>query len=94
MVCRQGGDEFVILVPQAGPPQELDALANKLEQELAKPFVLNESTVQISASIGIARFPDQGRSADALLRAADRAMYRAKAAGGGRFSRCEAEVDG
>lgn len=91
MVCRQGGDEFVILVPQAGPPQELDALARKLQQELSAPFVLKESTVQVSASIGIARFPDQGRSADALLRAADQAMYRAKAAGGGQFSRCAPE---
>jgi diguanylate cyclase (GGDEF)-like protein/PAS domain S-box-containing protein len=94
MVCRQGGDEFVILVPQAGPPAELDALARKLQEELAQPFALNESTVQISASIGIARFPDQGRSADALLRAADRAMYRAKAAGGRQFSRCEPQEEG
>jgi diguanylate cyclase (GGDEF)-like protein/PAS domain S-box-containing protein len=91
MVCRQGGDEFVILVPQAGPPQELDALARKLQHKLREPFVLKESTVQVSASIGIARFPDHGRSADALLRAADQAMYRAKAAGGGQFSRCEPE---
>jgi len=91
IVCRQGGDEFVILVSQAGPPQELDALARKLQQELSAPFVLKESTVQVSASIGIARFPDQGRSADALLRAADQAMYRAKAAGGGQFSRCTPE---
>ncbi|MBM5825421.1 MAG: diguanylate cyclase [Cyanobacteria bacterium M_surface_10_m2_119] len=58
---------------------------------MSAPFVLKESTVQVSASIGIARFPDQGRSADALLRAADQAMYRAKAAGGGQFSRCTPE---
>ncbi len=87
MVCRQGGDEFVILVPQAGSLDELDRLATKLLQQLSHPFVLPESTVQISASIGIARFPDHGQSADALLLAADCAMYRAKAAGGGQHER-------
>jgi diguanylate cyclase (GGDEF)-like protein/PAS domain S-box-containing protein len=86
MVCRQGGDEFVILVPQAGPPSELDSLGRKLLEQLSLPFTLKESTVQISASIGIARFPDHGRSADAVLKAADGAMYRAKGAGGGRIA--------
>jgi diguanylate cyclase (GGDEF)-like protein/PAS domain S-box-containing protein len=87
MVCRQGGDEFVILVPQAGTPSELDSLARKLQDQLSLPFTLKERTVQISASIGIARFPDHGRSADAVLKAADGAMYRAKGAGGGRMAR-------
>ena len=87
MVCRQGGDEFVVLVPQAGATSELEQLAGKLLLQLNLPFSLPERTVQISASIGIARFPDQGRSADDLLRAADEAMYRAKGAGGNRVAR-------
>ena len=86
MVCRQGGDEFVVLVPQAGTASELNRLAGKLQQQLSLPFTLPERTVRISASIGIARFPEHGRSADALLRAADEAMYRAKEAGGDRVA--------
>jgi diguanylate cyclase (GGDEF)-like protein/PAS domain S-box-containing protein len=86
MVCRQGGDEFVVLIPQAGTAAELAKLTEKLRQQLGKPFVLSERTVQISASIGVARFPDDGRTADALLRSADEAMYRAKGAGGGRVA--------
>lgn len=85
MVCRQGGDEFVVLVPQAGTASELNRLAGKLQQQLSLPFMLPERTVRISASIGIARFPEHGRSADELLRAADEAMYRAKGAGGDRI---------
>ena len=89
MVCRQGGDEFVVLLPQAGSTSELETLASKLQEQLRQPFVLPERTVQISASIGIARFPDHGRSADELLRAADVAMYRAKGQGGGQVAHSE-----
>ena len=85
ITCRQGGDEFVVLVPQAGPIPELETLGAKLLAQLQQPFSLESSTVQINASIGIARFPDHGDSADALLQAADAAMYRAKTAGGGKM---------
>ncbi|MEB3105224.1 MAG: CHASE domain-containing protein [Cyanobacteriota bacterium] len=84
VICRQGGDEFVVLVPQAGPLPELETLGAKLLAQLQTPFNLEETTVQINASIGIARFPEHGNSADALLQAADGAMYRAKTAGGGK----------
>jgi diguanylate cyclase (GGDEF)-like protein len=85
ITCRQGGDEFVVLVPQAGPIPELETLGAKLLSQLQQPFSLESSTVQINGSIGIARFPDHGDSADALLQAADAAMYRAKTAGGGKM---------
>ena len=89
ITCRQGGDEFVVLVPQAGPIPELETLGAKLLAQLQMPFTLENNsvqinTVQINASIGIARFPDHGTDADALLQAADAAMYRAKSAGGGK----------
>ena len=84
ITCRQGGDEFVVLVPQAGPMPELETLGAKLLAQLQQPFALAESTVQINASIGIARYPEHGDTADALLQAADAAMYRAKSAGGGK----------
>lgn len=92
MLCRQGGDEFVMLVPQAGPIPELETLGAKLLAQLQRPFQLNggmveSTTVQINASLGIARFPDHGDTADALIQAADAAMYRAKTAGGGTVRR-------
>lgn len=92
MLCRQGGDEFVMLVPQAGPLPELETLGAKLLAQLQRPFQLNggiveSTTVQINASLGIARFPDHGDTADALIQAADAAMYRAKTAGGGTVRR-------
>ena len=87
VICRQGGDEFVVLVPQAGPLPELEKLGAKLLAQLQRPFSLESSTVQINGSIGVARFPDHGNSADALLQAADAAMYRAKSAGGGKVRR-------
>jgi diguanylate cyclase (GGDEF)-like protein/PAS domain S-box-containing protein len=91
VICRQGGDEFVVLVPQAGELPELEAFASKLVAKLNEPFSLDlpaadhsgPCSVRISASIGIARFPDHADNADGLLLAADNAMYRAKAAGGG-----------
>lgn len=92
MICRQGGDEFVVLVPQAGPIPELESLGAKLLAQLQQPFHLKGATVRINASLGIARFPDHGDSADALLQAADAAMYRAKTAGGGTV--CSAPVCG
>lgn len=84
LTCRQGGDEFVVLVPQAGEIYELEALAAKLLAQLQQPFSLESRTVEISGSIGVARYPDHGSTADALLQAADDAMYRSKAAGGGK----------
>lgn len=83
ITCRHGGDEFVVLVPHAGTIAELETLAAKLLRQLQTPFSLDSQPVQINASIGIARFPNHGTHADALLQAADAAMYRAKSAGGG-----------
>ena len=90
--CRQGGDEFVVLVPQASSDSELEILAFKLLAMLQQPFIVEGSTEEINASIGIARFPIHGDSAAELLKAADAAMYRAKAVGGARVGFAEAPV--
>ena len=82
LVCRQGGDEFVVLVSQVEAMAELETLAQRILLELRTPFQLEQTSVQIAASIGIARFPDHGDTTDALLHAADTAMYAAKEAGG------------
>ena len=76
-VSRFGGDEFAILVPDAGE-HEASLLAETISEALEKPFVLGESTVAIASSIGIALVPEHGSEPVGLLRRADLAMYDAK----------------
>ena len=79
-LCRLGGDEFVLLVPHAEKLEHLHELAQRLQESLRAPFRdVAEVVVRISASFGIARWPDHAADADQLLRAADEAMYQAKA---------------
>jgi diguanylate cyclase (GGDEF)-like protein/PAS domain S-box-containing protein len=89
LLCRQGGDEFVVLVPQAGSIPELLQLAAKLVATISEPLECLEGE-GISASIGLARYPDHGLTADDLLVAADNAMYAAKQQGG--CARCATRV--
>ena len=75
--ARFGGDEFAVLVPDAGE-HEASLLAERISQALERPFELGGSTVAIAASIGIAVAPDHGADSLSLLRRADLAMYDAK----------------
>lgn len=76
-VARLGGDEFVILLEQFNLQHTSD-IAEKLIQVLEQPFVLAAQMVDVSASLGIACFPDHGEDSVALLQKADVAMYAAK----------------
>ena len=78
-VCRQGGDEFVILLPEFTDLDNLEMLAIKLLDEIREPIQVNSYTLSVSASIGIATYPDNGDSVDSIIQSADTAMYRAKA---------------
>lgn len=86
-LARLGGDEFVILLDEisladpAQSRQQATAIAEKLRDTLAEPFALGTAAYQISVSIGIAAFPEAGRTPQGLLEAADKAMYQAKKAG-------------
>ncbi|HEY7294239.1 MAG TPA: PAS domain S-box protein [Dehalococcoidia bacterium] len=75
--ARMGGDEFSVLLPGTGMRGAI-ATAEKLLAAAALPFVTAEATINAGMSIGIAIYPDHGRTADALLRRADTAMYIAK----------------
>jgi diguanylate cyclase (GGDEF)-like protein len=79
-ICRQGGDEFILMLPQAPDLETLMALAQRIQAELRLPFTGLHGTVvlRISVSIGIARWPEHGSDIDALMQAADQAMYRSK----------------
>jgi diguanylate cyclase (GGDEF)-like protein len=77
VVARLGGDEFAVLLP-AGSADHARAVAEKILKSLEAPLVIDGQTMDIAASVGIARFPEHGDEAAALLRAADVAMYAAK----------------
>jgi diguanylate cyclase (GGDEF)-like protein len=80
-VARFGGDEFVVLCEDVGSPADAMDVAERLRRLLSEPIPLATGVAQVTASIGVA-LPDRpDRSAEALLQAADRAMYEAKAAG-------------
>ncbi len=80
MVARLGGDEFVIIQTALHQPEDGQVLAQKIVHELGKPYTLDGAEVHTSASVGVTVFPTDGTDAAQLLKNADIAMYRAKAA--------------
>jgi diguanylate cyclase (GGDEF)-like protein len=78
LVARIGGDEFACLITDMPGPAPLDALARKLYDTIAAPVTVGKLELAVHASIGIAMCPHDASTADALLRCADAAMYRAK----------------
>lgn len=89
LAVRVSGDEFVILLTEFDDKQASASIsshiAKKILTTLADPYQINGQTLHISASIGIAIFPDDGDSPDAILEHADAAMYHAKSAGRANF---------
>ena len=78
VVARLGGDEFAVVLPRFDSTAEAEQIAQRIVAALAEPFLLQGQQLFISASVGIAAWPDDGRDAAALLRSADTAMYSAK----------------
>ncbi len=85
IVARLGGDEFVVILTHVmdGPAAAL--VAEKIVERLSHPYLLEGREVKSSPSLGVSLYPDFGADADALLKQADMAMYRAKKAGRGCF---------
>lgn len=79
--ARQGGDEFMVLLHHINTAAEAIGVANKIRQAIDQPFSFEGHACSVSASIGIALYPDDGDDADTLTRRADEAMYRSKAGG-------------
>ena len=83
ILARLAGDEFTIFFPEVKSIEEIGRVARRLTAAISEPFELSSHSVDIGASIGVAIAPDHGTTIEALMRAADIAMYRAKSRGGG-----------
>jgi diguanylate cyclase (GGDEF)-like protein len=81
LLARLGGDEFAVLVPMVRSHAEVEEIAQRLERCLDEPISIEGFSVQGSASLGFAIYPEDGNTRDSLLKTADVAMYTAKNSG-------------
>lgn len=91
-LARLGGDEFSIIVEDLRQGQDASLLANKLIELLSQPLTIEDNLLYISSSIGISIYPDDGVSAQNLIKYADAAMYKAKDEGRNNFQYYSAEM--
>ena len=80
-VCRMGGDEFTLLITELSSKVEAEEVVQRILEALRKPFILNGFAATISASLGIAVYPDDGENLEILIKHADTAMYEVKKRG-------------
>jgi len=88
-VARVGGDEFLVLIDSVSDREQLAAIAQTLVDTIAQPLRLDDARFSVSASLGIALFPQHGSDFEGLRKCADAAMYQAKSAGKNGFSFAE-----
>ncbi|WP_284619239.1 EAL domain-containing protein [Aquabacterium humicola] len=80
-VARHGGDEFIVFLPHLQDAQAAGVMAERVQNRLALPFMVDGRELFVGSSIGIAVFPDDGHDADTLLKNSDAAMYQVKDSG-------------
>jgi diguanylate cyclase (GGDEF)-like protein len=92
-VARLGGDEFAVLLSGLRAAEEYSASLNRLLEAISQPIEIKSKLFEVSASIGVALYPNDDHDADTLLRHADQAMYSAKQSGKNRYFLYDAEHD-
>jgi diguanylate cyclase (GGDEF)-like protein/PAS domain S-box-containing protein len=92
-VARMGGDEFTVILSQISDVSYAGKVAASIIQKLTEPFKIDGAELNVSASIGVAFYPEDGDNSEQLLKNADIAMYAAKNSGRGRFNTFEASID-
>jgi diguanylate cyclase (GGDEF)-like protein len=85
--ARYGGDEFVVLLPETPAEGAMDVAERMRESMAAKPLVFDGKQVTSTVSIGVASYPADGQTMDAIVARADRALYKAKTTGRNRVVR-------
>ncbi len=91
-LARMGGDEFMIVLPDIKQEEDVVGVAHNILQSLRKPFDLESFKIPITASVGLAFYPVDGKDSEALMKAADLAMYEAKGQGGDVHCRYSSEL--
>ncbi|KEO82026.1 putative bifunctional diguanylate cyclase/phosphodiesterase [Tumebacillus flagellatus] len=84
-LCRMGGDEFTLLMPNIQGAQDAIDMSKKIMEVIRRPLNVDGNEVHVTTSIGIALYPENGRDADTLMKNADIAMYRIKEHGKNNF---------
>ncbi|HEX4376455.1 MAG TPA: EAL domain-containing protein [Steroidobacteraceae bacterium] len=92
-VARQGGDEFVLVLRNYANDDELTGIMQRIQASISQPWSAGRRELNVTCSIGIAVYPQDGRSADMLLRNADSAMYKAKESGRNNYQFFTAELN-
>lgn len=94
VVARLGGDEFLLVLPDLDVPERAEDVVRRVLDALREPFHLGDESLFVSASVGIACYPQHGHDYGVLLARADAAMYEAKAAGRNRFATHQSPTSG
>jgi diguanylate cyclase (GGDEF)-like protein len=89
IVARLGGDEFGVILGEISDQADVLTIVERMAEETDKPFRFEGRTMELTASIGHAQFPDDGRDVDALLEVADRSMYQMKRTRSARSTKLE-----
>ena len=92
IVGRLGGDEFAVVVRDAGDSTRVERFARQVVDTLSRPYEVDQHTLHIGASVGVATGPRDGRTAEMLIRSADLALYRSKDVGGGAVHHYEPQL--
>jgi diguanylate cyclase (GGDEF)-like protein/PAS domain S-box-containing protein len=93
-VCRMGGDEFLVLLEGISEMEDVAKVAEAILKHLREPVVVKKHELQVTTSLGIAVYPEDGEDGDKLIRNADIAMYRAKDKGRDNYQRYVASEEG
>ena len=91
-VARLGGDEFTVVLTEVAHAEDAGLIADKIVKAVCKPVTVSEEMIDTSVSVGISIFPDDAVECEGMLKAADTAMYHAKAMGKNSFQYFTAEL--
>ena len=87
-VCRFGGDEFLVMLPDMDEPDQIKITTEKIMEVFEKPIELKDQEFYVTASCGVAVYPVDGHDSETLIKSADLAMYESKEGGKNRFTFC------